>query len=73
MPSGVSAGGLMCSPKSPTVAKKASARSILDSLTSEEKSRVIAQNCFKEQTQNWRKEFEAERLAMVPSVQCRIC
>ena len=53
--------------------KKASATTILDTLSAEAKSSVIIQNCFKEQTSHWRSEFEAERLAMVPSVTCRIC
>ena len=45
----------------------------MENLDSDVKSTVIIQSCFKEQIAFWRREFEAERLAMVPSVTCRIC
>ena len=53
--------------------RKLSASAMLDSLTDEAKSKAIVQKCFLQQTTHWRTEFEAERLAMVPSVTCRIC
>ena len=46
---------------------------MLGSLSTKEKGQCVIQNCFKEQTSQWRKELEAERVAFVPIVTCRIC
>ena len=42
-------------------------------LSEAQKSQAIVQACFKEQIKLWRAEFEKERLAMIPSITCRIC
>ena len=48
-------------------------KEVLDSLLDKVKTEVIVKNCFNEETAFWREQFEAERLAMVPAITCRIC